>query len=72
MEDVILKDVEILIIIVFDGILGINGDGFYLLEFFILNKSLRYVFFILKYWISVYFKVFWYVLYLLIVWFLDI
>lgn len=43
MEDAIPKDAEILITIVFDGILGINGDGFYLSEFFTSNKSSRYL-----------------------------
>ncbi|XP_034325213.2 leucyl-cystinyl aminopeptidase [Magallana gigas] len=43
MEDAIPKDAEILITIVFDGILGIDGDGFYLSEFFTSNKSSRYL-----------------------------
>lgn len=46
MEDVILKDVEIIIIIVFDGILIINGDGFYLLNYVDLNFIVRYLYFV--------------------------
>lgn len=42
MEDAIPKDAEILITIVFDGILTINGDGFYLSNYVDLNFIVRY------------------------------
>lgn len=43
MEDAIPKDAEILITIVFDGRLDMNGDGFYLSEFLSSNDGSRYV-----------------------------
>ncbi|XP_034325214.2 endoplasmic reticulum aminopeptidase 1-like [Magallana gigas] len=42
MEDAIPKDAEILITIVFDGILTINGDGFYLSNYVDSNFIVRY------------------------------
>lgn len=43
MEDAIPKDAEIQITIVFDGILDMNGYGFYLSKFFSTNHSSRYI-----------------------------
>lgn len=43
MEDAIPKDAEIQITIVFDGILDMNGYGFYLSKFFSTNHSSRYL-----------------------------